>query len=61
MLFESYKLDKINFKRYMEGILTRIMRGEIADSSFFLNNYALRQKMRLNVARQCKITSILLS
>lgn len=49
-LLESCKLNNINLGGYVEDILTRIMQGEIADSSFLPNNYTPRQKVKLNVA-----------
>ncbi len=43
-LFESCKLNAVNFGEYIEDILTRLMKGEKADASFLPNKYVPRPK-----------------
>lgn len=49
-LLESSKLNNVNFGEYIEYILTRLMKGEKADSSFLPNNYVPRSKEEANKA-----------
>lgn len=49
-LLESCKLNNVNFGEYIEDILTRLMKGEKADSSFLPNNYVPRPKEEANKA-----------
>ena len=43
-LLESCKLNNVNFGEYVEDILTRLMKGEKADTSFLPNKYVPRTK-----------------
>lgn len=43
-LLESCKLNNVNFGKYIEDILTRLMKGERVDMSFLPNNYVPRPK-----------------
>ena len=43
-LLESCKLNNVNFGEYVEDILTRLMKGEKADTSFLPNKYVPRSK-----------------
>lgn len=49
-LLESSKLNNVNFGEYVEDILTRLMKGEKADTSFLSNNYVPRPKEEVNGA-----------
>ncbi len=49
-LLESCKLNNVNFGEYVEDILTRLMKGEKADTSFLPNNYVPRLKKEANKA-----------
>lgn len=49
-LFESCKLNNVNFGEYVEDILSSLMKSEKADASFLPNNYAPRPKEEANGA-----------
>ena len=41
-LYESCKLNNVDFGHYMEDILTRIVNGVEIDESFITSNYVAR-------------------
>ncbi len=50
VFLESCKLNEVNFGKYIEDVLTRIMHGETPDATFLPNIYTPSQANQHSVA-----------